>query len=121
MFLKSFCDSYYIGDEEQNKRRNRTVVALRSLEEGMDLLGNLSSQNGKFEPCNQTVGSTTNDNGTNAIAHAWLAKVNNYAKEITDAETDQRKPKSWEDRQGLHEAVAKGFVEHFNNFTSKKR
>ncbi|KAH7717395.1 hypothetical protein AAVH_15193 [Aphelenchoides avenae] len=46
--------------------------------------------------------------------HSWREKVDSYAKDIIDSATDHLQPKSWKDRQSLHEAVANGIVKQFH-------
>ncbi|KAH7700470.1 hypothetical protein AAVH_32409, partial [Aphelenchoides avenae] len=91
----------------------------------MDLFSNISSHPGKEESCIQTTTkkphhnpSTTEPHGTDGttreIDHDWLEKVDTYAKDVIDTGTNRLKPKSWKDRQSLHEAVANGIVQRFN-------
>ncbi|KAH7712658.1 hypothetical protein AAVH_20000 [Aphelenchoides avenae] len=99
---------------------------LRSLKDGMDLLSNFSSHTGKVKSCIQTTTkpyheSISMDGTTREVDHDWHEKVNSYAKDVIDAETKRLKPKSWKDRQSLHEAVANGIVQRFNGPENTKK
>ncbi|KAH7713729.1 hypothetical protein AAVH_18913 [Aphelenchoides avenae] len=108
VFLQSFCSSYTYDDEDEihSRARNETVQDVRSLLDGMDLTKNLSSHEGTAKPC-----------GRNETVSVPIEKVNSYAKEAIDAKTENLKPRSWEDRQSLHEAIAKGIIERLKNLT----
>ncbi|KAH7717427.1 hypothetical protein AAVH_15158 [Aphelenchoides avenae] len=98
---------------------------VQSLKDGMDLLGNVSSRSGKDEPCMETTTKKPYREATTKEPYAMGVTTsdvdgsrhkddNSFAKDVIDAETDRLRPKSWKDRQGLHEAVANGIVQRFN-------
>ncbi|KAH7724265.1 hypothetical protein AAVH_08153 [Aphelenchoides avenae] len=72
-----------------------------------------------YRDASTTVPSAT-DSTTREVDHAWLEKANSYAKNVIDAETKSLKPKSWKERQSLHEAVANGIVKLFNDSAKNK-
>lgn len=109
VFLKSFCDSLTLK-EIRNERRNETIRKVQSLKVGMTLIKNLSSQAGTAKPC-----------ARNETDPLWAEHVNSYAKDVVKNETDRLQPKSWEDRQGVHKAVAKGIVERLRRNQSMQK
>lgn len=107
MFLKSFCDSFFAPGWARSDKRNKTIQVVQSLKDGMDLIKEFSSPAKTPTTC--------------AVDRLWSEKVNSYAKAVVGAQLRLHKPQSWEDRQGLHEAVAKELIKHLNGTWDSKR
>ncbi|KAH7708440.1 hypothetical protein AAVH_24302 [Aphelenchoides avenae] len=110
VFLKSFCDSFVIDEATRSDLRAKTLQAVRSLKDGMSLVSNLSSQEGTTKPC-----------ARNEIDANWAEKAKSFVGDVISAKTRPAEERPWEDRQGLHETVAKGIVERLNELADNEK
>lgn len=105
--MQAFCASS-LGDPTEDVRR-KTVEVIRSVQDAMFLLTNLSSKTESYKPCAPSYPAWFSE--ADAIAKHMVANVTPACNGVCD------KPLSWEDRRGIHETVAKGIVLKLNAST----
>ncbi|KAH7712706.1 hypothetical protein AAVH_19943 [Aphelenchoides avenae] len=102
----SFCASALEDQARKEDVRVKTIELVRSLQDAMGLLSNLSNNPENYKPCA-------------ADLAAWTSEVDAIATKVVDNATSSINPSSWEERQAVHEHVAKDIVAKLNASTYK--
>jgi hypothetical protein len=104
--MQSFCASSLEDTGHKANMRLKMVELVRLVKDAMGLLSNLSSNVDNYKPCA-------------AGLSAWTSELGTIATSVVDTAVRRFNTSSWEDRQGLHEFIAKGIVAKLNGSVYK--